>query len=354
MNNQTVQRGYQQQRGYYQTDKGRTSASSYKRPEGKLWLQIREAIRLKHYSYSTEKTYVHWCKRFVLFHRMKHPKDMAAPEVRAFLTHLAVAEKVTASTQNQAFNAVLFMYKHVLGIELTGIDAIRAKRSQRLPEVFTVAEVAAVLDQVRGVYWLMIALMYGAGLRLMECCRLRVKDLNFDLQNIIVRQGKGDKDRVVPLPSVIIERLQRHLARVKDVHERDLREGFGTVELPNGLAKKYPNAPKEWGWQYVFPASDRSKDPRGTEIRRHHIHETAVQKVLHRAIRAAKIFKHASCHTLRHSFATHLLQSGSDIRTIQDLLGHKSVETTMVYTHVLGHGCAVKSPMDKFIPGVPK
>lgn len=321
------------------------------KPEGKLWIQLREAIRLKHYSYSTEKTYVGWCKAYVIHQGKRHPQFLGAPEVQAYLTHLATVKRVTASTQNQAFNAILFFYKHVLHKELTGIEAIRAKKSRRLPEVFTSGEVAAVLDNLRGVYWIMAALMYGAGLRLMECCRLRIKDVDFDHSRITVRQGKGDKDRVVPLPSAVVDRLKRHIEQVKQTHEQDLREGYGSVELPNALARKYPNAPKEWGWQYVFPASERSRDPRGAEIRRHHIHETAIHKAVKYAIRKAGITRFAHCHTFRHSFATHLLQSGTDIRTIQDLLGHVDIRTTMIYTHIIGQGASVKSPLDGLMRG---
>lgn len=326
----------------YQSAKGRHQD----KPEGRLWVQMREAIRLKHYSIRTEDTYVNWCKRFSLFHGKKHPQTMGAAEVREYLTHLAIKKSVTSSTQNQALNAIVFMYRQVLGIELAEIKAVRAKQSQRLPEFFTRAEIDAIMDRLKGAHWLMAALMYGAGLRLMECLRLRIKDIDFDHRRIVVRQGKGDKDRVVPLPLITIDKLRRHLQDVKELHEQDLREGFGTVWLPNGLARKYPGAPREWRWQYVFPSAQRSKDPRSEEVRRHHLHETAIQKVICRTVRAAKITKRASCHTFRHSFATHLLQRGVDIRTIQELLGHSDVKTTMIYTHVIGQGAAVKSPLD--------
>lgn len=343
MNNSNTARVYYLKRPVYQGTKGR----QIDKPEGRFWVQLREAIRLKHYSLSTERTYVDWCKRFSLFHGKKHPQFMGTAEVREYLTYLAVDKNVTASTQNQALNAIVFMYKHVLRIELAEIKAVRAKRSQRLPEFFTRPEIDAIMDRLKGVYLIMVSLMYGSGLRLMECLRLRIKDIDFEGGRIVVRQGKGDKDRVVPLPSSTVDRLKRHLTEVKEIHEQELREGFGTVELPNGLARKYPNAPREWGWQYVFPAAKRSKDPRSEEIRRHHIHETAVQKIINRTIRAAKITKHSSCHTFRHSFATHLLQNGTDIRTIQELLGHSDVKTTMIYTHVIGQGAIVRSPLDR-------
>jgi integron integrase len=314
--------------------------------EGAFWKGMRNEIRLRHYSYSTEKTYVDWCKKFVLYYKKKHPRDMGSQEVKDYLTYLAVKRNHAASTQNQAFNALLFMYREYLKIELTGIDAVRAKKPKKLPVVFTHDEVDAVMDHMRGTYWIMFAYMYGAGLRLMECCRLRVKDIDFGMKNITVRDGKGGKDRTVPLPETSIDRTKRHLEKVKAAHEKDLREGYGTVEMPFALDRKYPNAKREWGWQYVFPAEFRSRDPRSGIVRRHHLHESAVQKMVHSAILKARIVKQASCHTLRHSFATHLLMAGTDIRTIQTLMGHKNIETTMIYLHVIGQGAAVKSPMD--------
>lgn len=328
----------------YQIEKSR-------KKEGVFWQGLRNLIRLKHFKYSTEKSYMTWCKAFVIYHRKRHPKDMAEKEIQEYLTFLAVRRHVSASTQNQAFNALLFMYREYLKIELHDIRAQRAKRSQILPVVFTVDEVAAIMDHLRGIYWLMAAIMYGGGLRLMECCRLRVKDVDFGAKTIAVKDGKGGKDRFVPFPEVCVDRLRRHLERVKEIHERDLREGFGKVQMPDALDRKYPNASREWGWQYVFPATDRSSDPRSGIIRRHHIHESSVQKAVKGAIRSAKIYKHGSVHSLRHSFATNLLENGENIRTIQELLGHKNLETTMIYTHVAQIPKSVKSPMDRLLIG---
>lgn len=329
----------------------------FKRPEiaepksgqqPKLLDQLRDAIRVRHYSRDTERAYTYWAKKYIYFHGIKHPKDLGAPAVEAFLTHLAVKEKVSASTQNQAFNALLFLYRNVLGIDLGNIDAVRAKRTMHIPVVLTKEEVKAVLDHLRGPYWLVTSLLYGAGLRIeCECMTLRVQDVDFNRHQIVVRRGKGKKDRVVPLPLCAEDRLQRHLEQVKKLHEQDLRDGFGTVELPDALDRKYPNAPKEWGWQWVFPATSRYRIP-GTLIqRRHHLHETAVQKSVKAAVKKAGIVKRVTPHTFRHSFATHLLESGADIRTIQELLGHSNVNTTMIYTHVTQNGCATKSPMDR-------
>ncbi|MDA8106195.1 MAG: integron integrase [Nitrospiraceae bacterium] len=340
MNNTAMAKGYHLHNRNYRQGEDRQE-------EKPFWKGMRAVLRLKHYSYSTEKTYIHWSKAFILFHGKKHPKEMGVKEVQAFLSYLAVAKKVSASTQNQAFNAVLFMYREYLKIELTDVQAVRAKRRQTVPVVFTMQEISAIMDHLRGIYWLMAALMYGSGLRLMECCRLRVKDIDFGLHHIAVRDGKGGKDRIVPLPAACTERLQRHLETVRRIHDQDLREGFGTVEMPDALGRKYPGAPKDWGWQYVFPASGRSRDPRGSEIRRHHIHESAIQKALKGAMRQARVYKHASCHTLRHSFATHLLMAGEHIRKIQDLMGHKHIETTMIYLHVIDQGQKVQSPLDR-------
>jgi len=331
------------QRPGYQTSKSRSQE------EGAFWQGLRAVIQLKHYSYSTEKTYVDWCKRFVLYHKKQHPREMGIDQVRDYLTKLAVKDRVSASTQNQALNAILFMYRDYLKIELTGIQAVRAKKSIHVPVVFTRDEVTAIMDHLRDTYWIMAALMYGSGLRLMECCRLRIKDIDFGGQYISVRDGKGGKDRIVPLPVPVIDRLKRHLEKVKLAHEKDLREGYGTVEMPDALGRKYPNAPKEWAWQYVFPAEFRSRDPRSGIVRRHHLHESAVQKALKGAIRKAHIVKHASCHTLRHSFATHLLLAGTDIRRIQDLMGHKNIETTMIYLHVINNGPKTESPLDSLL-----
>ncbi|MGH8612285.1 MAG: integron integrase [Gammaproteobacteria bacterium] len=310
--------------------------------------QVRERLRLKHYSIRTEQAYRDWIKRYILFHGKRHPAAMGKEEVEGFLTHLAVERKVAASTQNQALSAILFLYKEVLGRELEWLDNVqRAKRPARVPVVLTEAEVRALLGQLEGRHWLMASLLYGAGLRLMECVRLRVKDIDFGYAQITVRDGKGEKDRVTMLPVALREKLAQHLERVQALHQKDLREGFGEVYLPYALARKYPRAGREWAWQYVFPASKRSIDPRSDSERRHHIDEQSLQRAVKTASRQAGIAKPASCHTLRHSFATHLLQSGYDIRTVQELLGHKDVSTTMIYTHVLNRGGkGVRSPLD--------
>ena len=310
--------------------------------------QVRDKIRLKHYSYRTEQSYIAWIKRFIFFHDRQHPDTMGEKEIESFLTFLAVKRNVAASTQNQALCALLFLYKEVLGRELAWMDSMqRAKRPARLPVVLTSSEVQNLLDCLEGRAWLMASLLYGAGLRLMECVRLRIKDVEFTRHEIIVREGKGGKDRVTMLPASLVKPLQSHLEKAKVLHARDLAAGFGDVYLPFALAQKYPNAGKEWGWQYVFPASKRSIDPYSGKERRHHIDEQALQRAIKKAVKAAEIHKPASCHTLRHSFATHLLQAGYDIRTVQELLGHKDVSTTMIYTHVLNKGGkGVVSPLD--------
>jgi integron integrase len=311
--------------------------------------QVREATRRLHYSIRTEDAYVDWTKRFVLYHGKKHPLEMGEPEVIAFLTHLAVQREVAASTQNQALSALLFLYKNVLGRPLNRLDdeVVRARKPQRLPTVFSRAEARAVLAQLDAVAWLAASLMYGSGLRLMECLRLRVKDIDFDQVHIIVRDGKGRKDRATLLPASSVDPLRRQIEHVRALHDSDLRDGFGRVHLPHALAAKYPGADRQPGWQYLLPSSRRAVDPRTGIVRRHHLAESARQKAVKRAIRAAGVLKPASCHTFRHSFATHLLESGSDIRTIQELLGHKDVRTTMVYTHVVKAGpLGVRSPLD--------
>lgn len=314
----------------------------------KLLEQARDTIRLRHYSIRTEESYLRWMKQYILFHNKKHPAQMGESEVTAFLSHLAVDRQVSSSTQNQALAALLFLYKEVLKQPLDWLDKIqRAKKPERLPLVFTREEVRSILIHLEGSKWIVGSLLYGAGLRLLECLRLRVKDIDFGYNQIVVRDGKGAKDRVTVLPSIVREPLQHHLVKVKALHELDLREGFGAVYLPDALARKYPNAPREWGWQYVFPAAKRSVDPRSGEIRRHHIPESIIQKSVKAAIRKAGIAKPGSCHTFRHSFATHLLDGGYDIRTVQELLGHKDVSTTMIYTHVLSKGGkGVRSPID--------
>jgi integron integrase len=311
--------------------------------------QVREHIRVKHYSIRTEQAYLDWVKRFILFHGTRHPSEMGAAEVEAFLTHLAVSRNVSASTQNQALSAILFLYREVLGVELAWLDGVqRAKKPARLPVVLTTTEVHALLAQLEGTHWLMANLLYGAGLRLMECVRLRVKDVDFGMQQLLVRDGKGSKDRVTMLPAALVEPLKAHLERVRALHEHDLSAGSGDVYLPYALERKYPRAGREWGWQYVFPAKRRSTDPRSGKERRHHANEQALQRAVKQAVRASGMPKPASCHTFRHSFATHLLQSGYDIRTVQELLGHKDVSTTMIYTHVLNRGGkGVVSPLDR-------
>ena len=311
--------------------------------------QVRERLRVMHYSIRTEEQYVQWIKRFVLYHGKRHPRDMGAPEVEGFLTHLAVAGGVSASTQNQAKAALLFLYRHVLGVELDWLDGVtQAKPSQRLPVVLTEAEVRAVLAHLEGVYWLVGMLLYGAGLRLMEAVRLRVKDVDLGRRELLVRDGKGGKDRVTVLPARVVEPLRAHLATRRALHERDCLAGQGEVYLPHALARKYPGAGASWGWQYVFASGSVSVDPRSGRAARHHLDEQLVQRAMRRAVRQAGIVKPATPHTLRHSFATHLLESGYDIRTVQELLGHSSVQTTMVYTHVLNRGGrAVVSPADR-------
>jgi integron integrase len=310
--------------------------------------QVRHSIRVRHLSIRTEQAYVHWIKRFIIFHKKRHPAQMAEPEVVAFLTHLAVAGNVAAATQNQALNALLFLYKHVLQRPLGDISgAVRAPDSRKLPVVLTVAEVAALLRELHDVSWLVACLQYGSGLRLMESVRLRVKDIDFNYRAILVRDGKGAKDRIVTLPDDLIDPLRAHLANRRVLFERDCEAGIGTVYLPDALARKYPNAPSEWGWQYIFVADHPSVDPRSGVRRRHHLDESAVQRGVKAAVRRARIDKPASCHTLRHSFATHLLERGADIRTVQEQLGHADVRTTQIYTHVLGRGGrVVRSPLD--------
>jgi len=314
----------------------------------RLLEQVREVIRMKHYSIRTEQTYAQWIKRFILFHNKKHPAEMGENEVYEFLSYLATVEKVSASTQNVALNSIVFLYSQVLKQELGDFSKfIRAKTSKKIPVVLAKDETNQVLSLMSGLPKLMASLLYGSGLRLMECVRLRVKDVDFKYNEIIVREGKGQKDRVTLLPDSIIERLKLQIKKVKLIHQQDIIDGFGEVYLPNALAKKYKNASKSFLWQYVFPASNLSIDPRSGVKRRHHISESVLQKAVTIAARKSEINKPISCHTFRHSFATHLLGNGYDIRTVQDLLGHKNIKTTMIYTHVLKKGgLAVKSPLD--------
>ncbi|NIQ98508.1 MAG: integron integrase [Desulfuromonadales bacterium] len=315
----------------------------------KLMDLVREQIRLKHYSIRTEQSYTQWIRRFILFHNKRHPQEMGVSEISSFLTYLAKRQSVAAGTQNQALNAIVFLYKQVLDIDLPELeDVVRAKKPERLPVVFTREEVKAVLVQMEGIDWLMASLLYGSGLRLMDCLRLRVMDIDFSLKQITVRDGKGQKDRVTMLPETLVPSLQKQIERVKGLHGEDLADGWGKVYLPQALARKFPNADREIGWQYVFPAGKRALDPRSDVYRRHHIHESTLQKAVKQAVRRAGIGKPGSCHTFRHSFATHLLEDGYDIRTVQELLGHKDVRTTMIYTHVLNRGGqAVRSPLDR-------
>ena len=344
-----------------------TYAHSFRGPEKHAWVMrepeepyrpaaarprlvalVRDALRARHMSPRTEEAYIGWIKRYILFHDVRHPATMGEREINAFLTHLALRERVSASTQNQALSALLFLYRHVLGRELGDLgEIIRARRPKRLPVVLTREEVRAVLGQLRGDKWLTASLMYGAGLRLSECLQLRVQDIDLARDEITVRDGKGAKDRVTMLPQSLKTALEEHLRKVKAIHEKDLRDGWGRVPLPDALERKYPSASREWLWQWVFPQQNRWKNPKTGEQGRHHVDESMLQKAFKQARGKAGLTKRATCHTLRHSFATHLLEDGYDIRTVQELLGHSDVRTTMIYTHVLNRGGrGVKSPMD--------
>lgn len=311
--------------------------------------QVRDRIRVLHYSRSTEKTYLHWIVAFIRFHKMRHPKDMGAPEIESYLSHLAVDGNVSAATQNQALAALLFLNREVLGVELPWLDGItRAKKPPRLPVVLSVGEVSRLLAKMDGTHGLMARLIYGTGMRLLECCRLRLKDVDFERREILVRDGKGGKDRVTVLPDSLASNLSAHLKHVRALHAQDRAAGLPGVYLPDALERKYPNAGKELAWFWVFPSKTLSVDPRSGIERRHHAHEQGLQRAIKQAVRDANIQKPASTHTLRHSFATHLLESGSDIRTVQELLGHSDVSTTMIYTHVLNKGGkGVTSPLDR-------
>ena len=315
----------------------------------KLLDQVRGKIRLKHYSIRTEQAYVDWIRRFILFFGKRHPRDLGAAEVEQFLTHLAVEGNVAASTQSQAKSALLFLYREVLDNELPWLDNVeRAKVPKRLPVVLTREEVMAVLTRLEGTHWLVASLLYGTGLRIMEALRLRVKDVEFSRKESLVRDGKGFKDRVTMLPVALAAPLAEHLKRVKALHEQDLAAGRGAVYLPYALERKYPGAARDWAWQYVFPSAGLSEDPRTGIVRRHHLQDQAVQRAMRQAVRDAGVDKPATPHTLRHSFATHLLEGGYDIRTVQELLGHADVSTTMIYTHVLNKGGrGVTSPLDR-------
>ena len=324
--------------------------SQSSQPEAvRLLDQVRGKIRLKHYSIRTEQAYVDWIRRFILHFGKRHPREMGSAEVEAFLTHLAVAGKVAAPTQNQAKSALLFLYREVLDLELPWLNNVeKAKNPQRLPVVLTRDEVHALLSRLSGTSWLMGSLLYGAGLRLMECLRLRVQDIEFSRKEILVRDGKGFKDRLTMLPVALVVPLQEHLERVRELHRQDLSAGYGKVYLPYALDRKYPGAERDWIWQYVFPSQKLAVDPRSGETRRHHVQDQALQRAIKQATRDADLTKPATPHTLRHSFATHLLEGGYDIRTVQELLGHADVSTTMIYTHVLNKGGrGVFSPLDR-------
>lgn len=314
----------------------------------RLFDVVRDALRTRHYAYRTEKTYLHWVRQYVRFLKPVHPREAGADGVKRFLTHLAVDRGVSATTQNQALAALLFLYK-LYEIELGNLDIVRAKKSTWLPTVLTHDEAIRVMEQLNGQYRIMAQLMYGGGLRLLECLRLRVKDMDFETRTITLRDTKSNRDRVTVLPESVVPALMLHLQKVQAQHTIDLSEGRGEVELPFALDRKYPNAPFEWGWQYAFPAGQFSKDPRSGHVRRHHVYETSVQKAIKQAARRAGVHKHVGPHTLRHSFATSLLDAGYDIRTIQELLGHKDIKTTMIYTHVTMKGSGVVSPLDRVI-----
>jgi integron integrase len=309
---------------------------------------VRDKLRAKHYSYRTEQQYLGWIRRFILYHGKRHPADMGAAEVEEFLTELAVKGRVSASTQNQALSAILFLYRQTLDIDLPWLGGVvRAHTPTRVPVVLPRQQVQALLDRLEGQFHLIGQLLYGSGLRLMESLRLRVKDVDFEYSQIVVRNGKGQKDRVTVLPDSVVEPLRSHLVLVREQHERALRHGYAGVELPEALRRKYPSAESSWAWQYVFPAARASADPRTGEWRRHHVHESSVQRAVRNAARRAAILKPVGPHTLRHCFATHLLERGYDIRTVQELMGHADVRTTQIYTHVMKKGAgAVKSPLD--------
>lgn len=311
--------------------------------------RLRAELRSRHYSPRTEKAYVLWTRRFIRFHKMRHPGEMGEEEVNSFLTHLAVEQRVSASTQNQALSALLFLYRYVIGRDLGDLGPlVRARRSERLPVVMTRQEVRDVLGHMEGDTWLMASIMYGSGLRLLECMGLRVQNLDLGGRTVHVRDGKGSKDRATMLPAALVNPLRLHLDTVRELHKRDLSEGFGRVELPGALARKYPAAATEWAWQWVFPQRRRWTNPATREQGRHHCDPSVLQRAVQDAVRKAGLTKHATCHTFRHSFATHLMEDGLDVRTVQELMGHQDLRTTMVYTHVLcGGPGGVRSPLDR-------
>lgn len=317
-------------------------------PRPRLYHRIIEVLRVRHYSRRTEEAYIHWIRRYIEFHKHRHPRRLSEADVNRFLTHLAVEEHVAASTQNQALSALLFLYEHVLNQPLDRIDGVvRARRPKRLPVVLTADEVSQVMAQLSGDKWLVAMLLYGGGLRLLEALRLRIKDLDFERHEVTVRRGKGDKDRVTTMPRAVSRPLHDHLRRVQVIHQQDLADGYGRAELPYALDRKYPNANREWRWQFLFPQQRRWRNPKTGEQGRHHIDESLVQRAITAAVRDAGLAKRVTCHTFRHSFATHLLADGYDIRTVQELLGHKDIRTTMIYTHVLNRGGrGIRSPAD--------
>jgi len=317
-------------------------------PEPKLLELVRNHIRARHLSLRTEETYLSWIKRYIFFHQKKHPSQLRESHIEQYLTSLAVDEEVSASTQNQALNAILFLYREVLHIEIGVLqDIVRAKRTKRLPVVFSKYEIQSILHQLHGTSWLICALLYGSGMRLLECLRLRVKDIDTVRKQIVVREGKGEKDRITLLPSSLIPQLERQISKIIIVHQEDKADGFGDVYLPDAIRRKFPRAGKEYLWQYVFPASKRSVDPLTKAVQRHHIDESAVQRAFKSALQKSDVKKAGTIHSLRHSFATHLLESGYDIRTVQELLGHADIRTTQIYTHVMDRGnLAVRSPLD--------
>jgi integron integrase len=325
-----------------------TQVSVVTQPKVRLLDQVRRALRVRRYSQRTQDAYVSWVRRYVLYHGKRHPAELGTAQIAEFLTSLAEEDRVSASTQSQAASALIFLYKTVLGVDIAMVDGVvRAKVPRRLPVVLTRDEVRAVLERLTGAKRLVVMLLYGSGLRLLECMRLRVKDLDFGRGEIRLRQGKGAKDRITMLPVAVRPALAEHLAAARERHERDLEDGAGFVMLPDALERKYPTASREWAWQYVFAASRLWTHPGNGRRYRHHLHESAVQRAVKQAVREAGIAKHATCHTFRHSFATHLLEDGYDIRTVQELLGHRDLRTTMIYTHVLNRGgYGVRSPVD--------
>ena len=320
----------------------------FKPKPGRLMDQVREVLRYHHYAIRTEEAYVRWILQYIHFHQKRHPKDLGKVEIERFLSYLASERNVAAATQNQAMNAILFLYKHVMDLPIDDlIEASRSRKNKRLPTVLSRAEIKRLMPGINGANHLMAMLLYGSGLRLMESVRLRVMDVDFDNHLIIVRDGKGNKDRSTLLPDIMESKLRQHLKTVQKRHSEDLANGYGDVYLPNALSSKFKGAAKAWHWQYVFPSSRLSKDPRSGKTRRHHIDETTLQKAVYNAAKKAKIAKRASCHTLRHSFATHLLEDGVNIRVLQELLGHKDVRTTEIYTHVMNKDFSgIRSPLE--------